>query len=247
MSELVNDVSIDSGFHSSQQKLLQVINAGFSRLPNIYPGLDHTMNMPPGLPVVPWRQWLNFIVPSQSVPEEPSVRLDPLLVIQQESEVDCVGAVSMSVLSEITGVPITPKLYGEVLESALRHKLAVQEEEGIHVMPFVLNVVLTPEFKDTYPNKVSVEFRKKLSLPELSEMVKKTRRRGRISKLFVLSPVESWLRAETGHLVAIQEIKSCEVTIFDPHYKELQEVPTSEFLIHWDFDERSAILVAVSK
>lgn len=53
MSELVSCVSVDTGLDSSQQQLLQVINAGFARLPNIYPGLDRMMHTASGLPGVP--------------------------------------------------------------------------------------------------------------------------------------------------------------------------------------------------
>lgn len=151
----------------------------------------------------------------------------------------------MSVLSKITGVTITPELYREVLESALRNKLALQETDGIHVMPSILNVALTPEFRAAYTDKVSVLVRKHLSLPGLSKMVIDTRSGKNASNLFVLSPVESWFREEAGHLVAIQEITPCVVTIYDPHYEELQKIPTPEFLKHWDFDGRSAILIAV--
>lgn len=175
------------------------------------------------------------------------VTLGPINEVMQRNGSDCVGAAVMSVFSEITGASITPELYEGFLQTALKHRLTERDSEGIKVLPFVLNVFSTPEFKQKFPSSdITVAYRRTLSLAEMSDIIKTTKNKTNPSyKLFVFLPFSSWTRADGGHMVTLQEINSTETTIYDPKIGEKRILPNAEFNRRWEHDNKSAIFVFV--
>ena len=230
--------------------ILQTFDAGFKRLPRMFEGLHKTFDgeFPISMPLFKTgigRRFLQTLSRDTALKNPHSVTLDPLIGIKQQSKSDCVGAGFMSAFSQITGVNITPELYTGFLQTALKHKLAEQESEGIRVSAFALNVFSTPEFKHQFSNSdVAVAFRRGLSLDELSEIATATKnKKSPTYKLFVLLPFQSWANELGGHLVSLQEISPTKATVYDPNLGEKRIIPNTEFNQRWQYDNKSAIFI----
>lgn len=228
--------------------VLETFHKGFNQLPRMLEGMDRGFRSD-----FPFYTPLNGIGRRilQRFSRKPSdqisnpIRMDSITGIKQQSNADCVGASFMSVFSEITGVSVTPELYDGFLQTALRHKLATQEGQGVKVEPFVFNVLSAPEFKKQFPSsEVTVALKRGLSLNQIFEIIQTTKDRKNPSyKLFTFLPFPSWTKEGGGHMVTLQEVTPTEVTLYDPNLGEQRIIGNEEFNERWKYDNKSAIFV----
>ncbi len=232
---------------TSPDQLLEILDRGLPRLSKMPPGLNRKFETVFSLPTDSiWKQLFGPLFTRTKVIDKPiPVRLEPLAGVRQQTGSDCVGAVTMAVLSQITGLPINSKLYEGFLITALKHRLATQEQDGIRVDPFVINILKTPEFESTYGIKSSIILRNELTLAELSEIARSARTMKNPYELFILNRVASWKNPGGDHLVAMQEIMTDGVVIYDPGEAKPRNLSFREFMRRWDYVENSAILIFV--
>lgn len=230
---------------TDKERLIEAIDKGMKRLPTLYAGkMDQRFDTNFPFSTQALGQRIRSYFSGRPVQKEHMpIKLDTLNGIPQKGRSDCVGASTISVFSTITGVTVTPDLYDKFLKVSIRRKMAVQEGEDIEVFPYVLNVLETSHFKDSFSSDVKVACRKGLSLSDISQIVKAAKERKDPYKLFILLPVASWNIEDNGHMVALQEIKQDEVVVYDPRIGTERTIPNDEFNKRWQYDNNRAIFI----
>lgn len=234
---------------SRETTILNTLNLGFERLPTLFGGgMDRTISGDFPFGMAPWKLGIGRKL-AQSVSHGSGslavhpVQLDEINEFRQISGADCVGAGFVSILSTLTGTPITRELYEGFLQTALNHGLAQQDRDGIKVLPFSLNVFLTEAYREQFPHPaVSVVYRRGLSLAELSEIVRTAKEKNGY-KTYAFLPLSSWVNEGGGHLVTLQELSETETTIYDPRLGDSRTIANGEFVKKWNHDDKSAIFV----
>lgn len=199
------------------------------------------------LPFLPWKAKERFMVAITSRPASAAavtpVDLDAIDGRLQISNSDCVGALTASVFSTVTGVDISEALYRQYLKTATTHGFGkVTEDQEVQVYPYILNALQLPAFERKYLKNTTVARKSNESLAHLSELVKRTRQRKGGYKLFVLLPISSQSFIDKGHFVALQQIGPDTVMVFDPKLGQV-EMSHQDLENRWEHSGNSAILV----
>ena len=203
-------LSQNEGLSQESREIIKTFDAGFARMPKMYGRMNESFgnSFPFDTYMMDIKKGLKRLRGKSGNGDE-IVKLDEMPEFKQKSRFDCVGACFLSAFSAITDINITPELYEEILESALRNGQAEQKDEGVQVMPFAFNLFKTLEFAKKFGTEVTVSYRQNLSTVDLSEIAKQTRSYKNPSyKLFVFLPFSSWEDPDGAHLVTLKEIES---------------------------------------
>ena len=136
----------------NQRELAETLRQSFRKLPHLY-SQTLTQRFEPGFPYSTFgNKVLGVFRPEK---QNPHFDMDPVTEVRKQDRSDCVGAAFMSVVSSITGVPVSAELYQTVLQSAVQSTLAEVEEnrgiKGIKVLPFIFNSVCFYALEQCFP------------------------------------------------------------------------------------------------
>ncbi|MGE5042388.1 MAG: hypothetical protein ACM3IJ_05815, partial [Candidatus Levyibacteriota bacterium] len=223
------------------ESAIRLLDAGLRKVSTMLDG-ELKRDFFPDLPFSPLRHELKegfrFFVKRKAAIN--AVELDHLPEVKQFSSSDCVGASFMGAFSGFTGIEPTRDLYGEVLQTAVKRGFAQHEGPGIKVEPFIFNVFSTPEFRNALGD-ITVAYRKKLSLPEISKIVKTGHNKN--YAVYAFLPFASWINPGGGHMVTLRNIGESQTTVFDPRLGDNRTLPNAEFQERWNHDQKSAVLI----
>lgn len=233
-----------NGAGCRQGNLITAIDTGLKDLKKSPNKLNNRFDRSSSLPTDSifrdfWRAFYN----PKSIKPNVTAELDPLHILQQRTNADCVGAVSMSVISAVAGVPVSDSMYDRFLEACLRNEFAEEKPEGVQVSPFVLNLLVLPVVQEALSVQARVSYRNGLTLSEIHEISERAKKSERPYQHFALTPVASWFNLGGGHLVALQELSSADISIYDPNYLNRRQLAVGEFVRHWAYGDNAAIMI----